>query len=96
MFFNGFYGIGRASRCEPAGRRGERGYTNPVKVDGQQKQERKCFPYHSPYQLPSTGQPIKKRPGIMSIHEEIFSEMRASAIFIFSSSSEVAISPSER
>ena len=91
MFLNCFDGISRASWRESTRGRSKRRNTNPVKVDGNKQQEREYFPQNSRYEYPQG-----RYSGVTRFHEDSFSEMRASAIFIFSSNSEVAISSSDR
>jgi len=91
VFLNCFDSISRTSWRESTRGRSKRRNTNPVKVDGNKQQEREYFPQNSRYEYPQG-----RYPGVTRFHEDSFSEMRASAIFIFSSNSEVAISSSDR
>ena len=91
MFLYRFDRVCRASRREPAGGRSKWGYANPIKIDGNKQEEGKYLSQNSRNEYPRG-----RYPGVMRFHENSFSEMRASAIFIFSSSSAVAVSSSDR
>ncbi len=91
MFLYRFDRVCRASRREPAGGRSKWGYANPIKIDRKQEQEREHPPQKS-----FDGHPDARHPGAMGFHKDSFSEIRESAIFIFSSSSAVAVSSSDR